>query len=230
MEDHFKSAYSLKENISYEKNGTTYTTNENGNIAKFSGQPTLESAPRSPSSQRNLDGKTPGYHAGHLVASSNGGSGKVDNLVPMDGKVNTRDYRAMERENNDLLKDGKTVTLHGELSYSNGSSCPDAIMVTRETTDPGTGKVDTEHMSWTNTDMAEFENSGEWASLADEYDNPGAVIADDQGNVLTDAQSSFNDDVAAAAQDTLGDEADDGQSAEDGQDPGSPSQDDGQEE
>lgn len=223
-QDHFSSTYSLKSDTTYEVNGTTYTTNENGNISKFHGPVTDQSAPRSSSHQRNLSGKLPGDHASHLIAASNGGSGKVDNMVPMDGKVNTRDYRAMERENNDLIGEGKQVTLSGELFYSNGSSRPDAIMVTRDTVDPATGKEDTEHMSWTNWDMSEFEDSGHWASLADEYDNPGAVTVDDQGNVLTDAESAFHDDMAAASDGTLGDEADDGQ------DTGGLGQDDGQEE
>lgn len=199
MEEHFQSAYTLTADTTYTVNGSTYTTNENGCISKFTGKPTLDSAPRSASSQRNLAGKETGDHASHLVAASNGGSGKVDNMVPMDGKVNTRDYRGFERQNNDLLRDGKEVTLHGELAYHDQSNRPDAIMVTRETVDPVTNQTDIEHFSWTNTDMAQYENNHDWVALADEFENPGAVIVDDQGNIVSGPEESFDADMAGAA-------------------------------
>ena len=215
--DHFASTYTLKPNTTYTVNNATYTTDQNGNITKFNGPSTDQSAPRSPSHQQNLPGKEPGDHASHLIAASNGGSGKVD------GKVNTRDYRAMERENNDLIRDGKQVTLSGELTYSDGSNRPNAIMVDRTTIDPATGKEDVEHMSWTNTDMSQFENDGTWAGLAEEYDNSGATIVDDQSNVVSSAQDDFHNDMVAAADGTLSEDADDG--LDDGL-----GQDDGQEE
>lgn len=171
---HFSGAYTLVSNNTYTVNGTTYQTDAKGRISSFSGKTAADSAPRSPSSQRNLPGKQPGEDAGHLMASSQGGSGKADNLVRMNHQVNVRDYRAMERENDAFMKEGKEVTLHGSVTYPGESNWPDSFMVTREVTDPATGATDVEHYSWTNTDMAQFEGEEDWISLADEFPNPGA--------------------------------------------------------
>ena len=171
---HFSGAYTLVSNNTYTVNGTTYQTDAKGRISSFSGKTAADSAPRSPSSQRNLPGKQPGEDAGHLMASSQGGSGKADNLVRMNHQVNVRDYRAMERENDAFMKEGKEVTLHGSISYSGESNWPDSVMVTREVTDPVTGATDEEYCSWTNIDMAQFEGKEDWISLADEFPNPGA--------------------------------------------------------
>ncbi len=221
--DHFASTYSLKPNTTYTVNNITYTTNENGNIVKFSGPVTDQAAPRSPSHQANLQGKEPGDHSSHLIAASNGGSGKIDNMVPMDGKVNTRDYRAMERENNDLIKEGKQVTLSGELHYNEGSDRPTSLMTTRTSVDPNTGKEDITLRNFDNIDKDEFTNDGTWADMADEYENPGAIVVDDQGNEVSTAQGAFHDDMVAASDDTLGqgagDEQDEGLGQDDGLDP-----------
>lgn len=171
---HFSGAYTLVSDNTYTVNNTTYRTDANGRISAFDGKLSADPAPRSFSSQRNLPGKQPGEDAGHLIPASRGGSGKVDNLVRMDHQVNVRDYRAMERENDALMKEGKEVTLHGVATYPGESNWPDCFMVTREVTDPATGKSYEEHFSWTNVDMAQFDNEESWASLADGYPNPGA--------------------------------------------------------
>ena len=171
---HFSGAYTLVSNNTYTVNGTTYQTDAKGRISSFSGKTAADSAPRSPSAQRNLPGKQPGEDAGHLMAASQGGSGRADNLIRMDHQVNVRDYRAMERENDAFMKEGKEVTLHGFISYPGESNWADSIMVTREVTDPATGATDVEHCSWTNIDMAQFEGEEDWITLADEYPNPGA--------------------------------------------------------
>lgn len=171
---HFSGAYTLVPDNTYTVNSTTYRTDANGRISAFDGKLSADPAPRSLSSQRNLPGKQPGEDAGHLIPASRGGSGKVDNLVRMDHQVNVRDYRGMERENDALMKEGKEVTLHGVATYPGESNWPDCFMVSREVADPATGKSYEEHFSWTNVDMAQFDNEESWVSLADEYPNPGA--------------------------------------------------------
>ena len=172
--DHFDGTYTLKANTVYTTNGTVYRTDSLGRIVSFDGSLFTEPAARSPSHQKNLPGKMPGEDSGHLIASSNGGSGKVDNLVRMDRAVNQRDYRAMERENTALLEKGNEVDLHGSVTHPGETNWPDCFMVTREVTDPNTGVTDTEHFSWSNTDMENFEGEETWASLASEFPNPGA--------------------------------------------------------
>ncbi len=46
-------------------------------------------------------------HGGHLIASQFLGSGDIDNLVAMNGELNTNAWRSMEREWANALKDGK---------------------------------------------------------------------------------------------------------------------------
>lgn len=174
---HFSGAYTLVPDNTYTVNGTTYHTDSQGRITSFDGKLSAQSAPRSLSAQRNLPGKQPGEDAGHLMPSSRGGSGKVDNLIRMDHHVNTRDYRAMERQNDALLKEGKEVTLHGTVTYPGDSNWPDCIMVTREVTDPATGITDVDHVSWTNTDMSEFDGDDYWVAPEDEYPHSEAEQA-----------------------------------------------------
>lgn len=172
--DHFNSTYTLASNNTYTVNGTTYQTDSRGRITDFEGKLSTQAAKRSLSDQQHLPGKQAGEHAGHLIAASQGGSGKTDNLVRMDGKVNTRDYRAMERENDALLQEGKEVSLQGSVTYPGQGNWPDSFMVSREVTDPATGNTEVDHFSWTNVDMAQYENNQEWVDLANTFPNPGA--------------------------------------------------------
>lgn len=159
-EDHFQRTYTLKPNQTYTANGATYNTDGSGAIRSWSATLTgpRQAAPRSPSHQKNLPGKLEGDHAGHYLAASEGGSGLADNLTPMDAKVNTRDYRAFERENHKLLEEGYTVRLEGSSHMGSSELRPDGIMVTRSVYDSDGNLVDREHFSWTNTDMSKYQD------------------------------------------------------------------------
>lgn len=187
---YFSGAYTLAPDNAYTVNGTAYETDARGRITRFDGKTSMNPAPRSPSSQRRLPGKLPGEDAGHYMAASQGGSGRVDNLGRMDHMVNVRDYRAMERENEALMREGQEVTLHGTVTYEGESNRPDCFMVTREVTDPAAGLTRTDYLSWTNLDMAQFENCDEWAALAEQYPNPGAgdCFGPDVGSDLPDGE------------------------------------------
>lgn len=159
--DHFQGTYTLKPNQTYTANGATYHTDGSGAIRSWSATLTgpRQAAPRSPSHQKNLPGKLEGDHAGHYLAASEGGSGLADNLAPMDAKVNTRDYRAFERENHKLLEEGYTVRLDGSSHMGSSELRPDGIMVTRSVYDSDGTLVDREHFSWTNTDMSKYQGN-----------------------------------------------------------------------
>ena len=156
--DHFDGAYSLKKNITYKTSDISYQTNDKGKISHFYGDLSNTSAKRHVADQVHLKGKVDGDHAGHLVASEDGGSGYVDNLVPMDGKVNTRDYRAIERENKAIMNNGYNVSLDGDVYYSSNQDRPDAFMVKRETKNAKGEVIDREYSSWTNDDMSKYDN------------------------------------------------------------------------
>ena len=159
--DHFQGTYTLKPNQTYTANGATYHTDGSGAIRSWSATLTgpRQAAPRSPSHQKNLPGKLEGDHAGHYLAASEGGSGLADNLAPMDAKVNTRDYRAFERENHKLLEEGYTVRLDGSSHMGSSKLRPDGIMVTRSVYDSDGNLVDREHFSWTNADMSKYQDN-----------------------------------------------------------------------
>ena len=165
----------LESNTTYERNGILYQTDEYGRVVFFSGNLQLRVAPRNLSAQHNLPGKLPGEHAGHLIAARHGGIGETPNLVRMDGKINTRDYAAWERESDQLLREGKTVHIDGYLSYHEGSNRPEAIMTTRTVTDTTGNLLDREHASWSNYDISPMDDDEiqEWFDLADTYPNPG---------------------------------------------------------
>jgi filamentous hemagglutinin len=48
---------------------------------------------------------------GHLIAASLGGAGEKINIVPQASTLNRGDWRAMENEFRDALKQGKNVTV-----------------------------------------------------------------------------------------------------------------------
>lgn len=180
---------SLDPNTSYTgPNGAQYNTDEHGRIESWSAQVSDETNSRNPYAQYTLEGKNPDQpHAGHLLESSQGGSGEKYNMVPMNDKVNTRDYRAFEKENDQLVQEGYTVNLSGNNAYavnSEGKNIPEAIMVDREVSLNGE-QLYTEHSSWTNLDMEEFEGKGETeaAELYDQCENPGAFVYNDEAEI-----------------------------------------------
>lgn len=197
-----KSMYSSlnPETTYYGPNDAKYHTDNYGRVGRWSAQVSDQSEARNPYAQRSLEGKNPDQsHAGHLLASSQGGSGEKYNMVPMNDKVNTRDYRAFERENSELTQNGYTVTLTGSNSYplnSEGENVPEAIMVDREVSQDGQ-YLYTEHTSWTNLDMAELENQGEEeaAELSSQYENPGAYIYNEDENIVVNQETGAIIDV-----------------------------------
>ena len=159
--EHFQGTYTLKPNQTYTANGAMYHTDKNGTIQSWSATLTgsKQAAPRAPSHQKHLPGKLEGDHAGHYLAASEGGSGLADNLVPMDAKVNTRDYRAFERENHKFLEEGYTVQLDGSSYMGSSALRPDGIMVTRSVYDSEGNLQNREHFSWSNTDMSQYQDN-----------------------------------------------------------------------
>ncbi|MBQ6251429.1 polymorphic toxin-type HINT domain-containing protein [Ruminococcus sp.] len=78
----------------------------------------------------NTPGKISGDHAGHLIADQFGGSPQLDNLVSQNGFLNTHEYRAMEREWANALKNGTPVTnVDIKVNYASGSSRPTSFNV-----------------------------------------------------------------------------------------------------
>lgn len=193
---------SLEPNAVYTgPHGAQYHTDEHGRIGSWHAQVSDMKEARNPYMQYTLEGKNPDQqHAGHLLASSQGGSGEKFNMVPMNDKVNTRDYRAFERENQQLLQQGYTVDLFGSNAYaldSQGKNVPEAIMVDREVS-LGEDRLYTEHVSWTNLDMEQFADKGELeaAELSDQFDNPGAFVYNSEEEIAVNQDTGEVVDVS----------------------------------
>lgn len=77
----------------------------------------LSNSPRPPHNP-NTPGKLPGDQAGHIIADQFGGSPELDNLVSQLTNVNKSQYRKLEIEWANALKEGKSVTVNVKMNYA----------------------------------------------------------------------------------------------------------------
>lgn len=123
----------LEPNFRYELNGNIYTTDDKGRIISCEAKPVLSPEnPRDNDAQRQAGGedRRPNDQGGHIVGRDMNGDGGAGNLVAMDSKINQSDYKRMENDIKDALREGKEVTTKTEFSYSGDSERPDKITVT----------------------------------------------------------------------------------------------------
>ncbi len=123
----------LESNITYELNGNTYTTDEQGRIIRCKAHP--ERSPENPrdvKAQLQAGGKDrrPSDQGGHIVGRDLNGDGGAGNLVAMDSRINQSDYKRMENDIKTALDEGNDVTVTTDISYSGDSKRPDTITVT----------------------------------------------------------------------------------------------------
>lgn len=150
----------LLPNTEYTVNGTTYHTDELGRIIDWEGE--LKDTPeneRDQGSQAESGGKDrqEGDDGGHLQGRQNGGAPGNENLVPMRDTVNRGDYLKTENEENQMLKDGKTVTESGEVTYNGDSTRP--------------SKIHKEYSDGEKTVKADFDNETGSKDLLDTLEN-----------------------------------------------------------
>lgn len=185
-------------NQEYVLNGNHYFTDHLGRVDWWYGHPIDQKAPRDNNAQRNLENKAPGENAGHIIAARHNGYGAGVNLVRQNQAVNQRDIAAFERETDTLLHSGQDVRLYGSISYIGDSNQPAAFTTTRDTMAPnGVYVTDVEHVSYTNMDMSIYDGQPEndhWASLAENYDNPDAVIVDDHNQIQAAPDAGIMED------------------------------------
>lgn len=121
----------LKPNVTYENNGYTYQTDDQGRIVSVTGTLKKETAKRNPYAQRIVgrgDRIKKYDDGGHLIASQFGGSGDLDNLVPMAKNINRSGgkWYNMEQEwAKELEKDPPTkVDVNIRVVYEGTSQRP----------------------------------------------------------------------------------------------------------
>ncbi|KAA2382159.1 type VII secretion protein, partial [Bacillus cereus] len=131
--DHIiKGEYKLKPNIKYTSNGYSYSTDDIGRIDNAQGKLQLGQGKRNSTHQVKVGGedRNKGDHGGHLIAHIFGGSGLVDNMVPMNGKlVNQSSYRKLEIEWKTALKAEQEVYVNIKPKYKGNSLRPTEFIV-----------------------------------------------------------------------------------------------------
>lgn len=131
----FNEAGKLKPNIKY-KSGEynySYETDGMGRISKFetdnlkftNREGRLDHNPNTP-------GKLDGDHAGHLAGDRFGGSPELDNLVSQSSNVNLSQYKKMENQWAQAIKEGKQVKVNVEVKYEGNSLRPSKFNVQYE--------------------------------------------------------------------------------------------------
>lgn len=121
-------------NNKYEVRGYQYKTDEEGRIVEASGKLKMKDSDyeRDMESVRKKEGQE--YRdtddRGHLIGHQFGGSDRLENLVPMDAKLNQGDFAKLENTLADAVKDGADVRLKVEPIYEGDSTRPSEFRVT----------------------------------------------------------------------------------------------------
>lgn len=115
-----------------EKNGFQYELDENDRVIHVEGSLDSITAERNQYNQRQAGGEDRllDDHGGHLIGARFGGSSEPFNLVPMNDKLNLRDFKGLENEWQSEIDLDNDVKVEFDLSYeSDESQRPSAIMI-----------------------------------------------------------------------------------------------------
>lgn len=131
----YREGNSLEPNTVFEKNGYTYQTDDMGRVISAEGKLQVKDHKGRNEMPDTRDVVAHGQMAdsddrGHLIADRFNGSGELENLVPMEGKLNKGDYAKLEDTLAEAVKDGADVRMKVEPVYSEDSNRPDEFRVT----------------------------------------------------------------------------------------------------
>ena len=112
----YREGNSLEPNTIFEKNGYTYQTDDMGRVISAEGKLQVKDHKGRNEMPDTRDvvahGKmADGDDRGHLIADRFNGSGELENLVPMEGKLNKGDYAKLEDTLAEAVKDGADVRM-----------------------------------------------------------------------------------------------------------------------
>ena len=130
----YREGDSLLPNTQFEVRGYQYETDDQGRVVSAEGQLRMRdpSYEREMEDVRKIDGQE--YKTtddrGHLIGHQFDGSDKLENLVPMDAKLNQGDFVKLENTLADAVKDGADVKLKVEPVYEGDSTRPTEFRVT----------------------------------------------------------------------------------------------------
>lgn len=118
----------LVPNKEYEINGYKYETDDKGRIISAGGKLQLKDHEgRNEMESRKTVDKGDYKETddrGHLIADRFNGAGGLENVIPMDSKLNQGDYAKLENYLADALKNGDDVRLKVEPRYGDESGRP----------------------------------------------------------------------------------------------------------
>ena len=130
----YRDGDNLLPNNSFEINGYHYETDDKGRVKTAEGKLRMRDPDyvRNMEDTRSIEGQE--YKSsddrGHLIGHQFGGSDKLENLVPMDSKLNQGDFVKLENTLADAVKDGADVRLKVEPVYESDSTRPTEFRVT----------------------------------------------------------------------------------------------------
>jgi hypothetical protein len=114
----------LQSDTVYQKNDYEFKTDGQGRPAEVSGKLELEEGVRSPEQTRIGKRGEVGDEGGHLIATRFDGPSDAFNIVPQDANLNRGDWKEMENEWANNIKEGRDVKVLVEPVYDNKSIRP----------------------------------------------------------------------------------------------------------
>lgn len=130
----YREGNSLEPNITFEKNGYIYQTDELGRVisAEEKLQVKDHKGRREMPDKRDVVARgemSDSDDSGHLIADRFNGSGELENLVPMERSLNRGDYAKLEGTLAEAVKDGADVRMKVEPVYNGDSNRPNEFRV-----------------------------------------------------------------------------------------------------
>lgn len=123
----------LLPNIKYEINGYQYKTDEKGRPVSAEGKLRIRDTKYNRNMEKVREKQGQEYRKdddrGHLIGHQFGGSDKLENLVPMDSKLNQGDFAKLEYSLANAVGDGAKVFIKVEPRYDGDSSRPSEFRV-----------------------------------------------------------------------------------------------------
>lgn len=130
----YREGNSLEPNITFEKNGYIYQTDELGRVISAEGKLQVKDhkGRREMPDKRDVVARgemSDSDDSGHLIADRFNGSGELENLVPMERSLNRGDYAKLEGTLAEAVKDGADVRMKVKPVYNGDSNRPDEFRV-----------------------------------------------------------------------------------------------------
>lgn len=121
----------LLPNTQFMMKGYEYSTDEKGRIVSAKGKLRIDSRKRDMEDVKKIENQE--YKEkddrGHLIAHMFGGSDRLENLIPMNAKLNQGDYKSMEEMLKNAVEHDSEVHIQVEPIYEDDTTRPSRIRV-----------------------------------------------------------------------------------------------------